>query len=408
MLQSRSSVHLLQSKVFWLTIFTLFALGLHTYLAAHYYPLKFGLAQGPSQCNISAVLNCDAVAASPYADLAGAPIALFGVTTHLVLLLFLAVGFLGWSDRSDRYQRAAFYLASISLLASIAMASISLAFMDTYCLFCILLYVLSLIIFELSRRSAEPPLFGSLAPDLRSYFQEHRLILVSFLLVPTGAFVIHKMVVQSYGAKDLDVVVRNSIYDWQQAPQVQFVTPPLLTKGPDREKASMVISEFADFRCHHCKTAAHTLHSFVSSHPDVRFEFYAFPLDGACNEAIGTPVGLSCRLAYSTSCAEQQARGWLMHDRLFQQQSALVRLGTIQEMDQALKSISQELDLDWEALLACMDAEDTVSAIKNQAQQGVLARVEGTPTIYVNGRKLTRGQLIPVLKRLRSQLMSSR
>jgi protein-disulfide isomerase len=53
-----------------------------------------------------------------------------------------------------------------------------------------------------------------------------------------------------------------------------------------------------------------------------------------------------------------------------------------------------------------MDSAETHDLIKAQASLGIAARVEGTPTIYVNGKKLPRGQLIPVLERVYQSLIN--
>jgi protein-disulfide isomerase len=54
--------------------------------------------------------------------------------------------------------------------------------------------------------------------------------------------------------------------------------------------------------------------------------------------------------------------------------------------------------LNFDDLKACMESPETHEHILTQARLGKTANVEGTPTIYANGKKLPRGQLIPVLE----------
>jgi protein-disulfide isomerase len=52
----------------------------------------------------------------------------------------------------------------------------------------------------------------------------------------------------------------------------------------------------------------------------------------------------------------------------------------------------------------CMGAEDTVNWVKTAAKEGEDAKITGTPTIFVNGKKLDGGQNFMVLKSLYSSV----
>ena len=68
---------------------TLLTLGLHAYLALKFYALRFGALGQSSACNINELWNCDAVSASSYAQFLGIPLAIWGLSTHIILALFL-------------------------------------------------------------------------------------------------------------------------------------------------------------------------------------------------------------------------------------------------------------------------------------------------------------------------------
>ncbi|MEK6555784.1 MAG: vitamin K epoxide reductase family protein, partial [Bdellovibrionota bacterium] len=73
-------------------LLTLIAVGLHAYLTLHYYDLNYGSTSGESVCNVSEKFNCDSVSMSQYSTLLGAPLALWGAATNIILLVLLV----GW------------------------------------------------------------------------------------------------------------------------------------------------------------------------------------------------------------------------------------------------------------------------------------------------------------------------
>ena len=67
-------------------------------------------------------------------------------------------------------------------------------------------------------------------------------------------------------------------------------------------------------------------------------------------------------------------------------------------MQPLLPNIEKDLQIDTKALSVCADTNEIFEEIKKSADEGNLAQVSGTPTIYVNGKKLPYGQIIDVLQ----------
>lgn len=426
-----------------LIIFVL-SIALHGYLTSHYYPLKFGVSSGESLCNISQTFDCDSVSASPYSTFMSVPMSVWGISANSAIVLLMI---LSWFGLGDRLLRWAFLLAGLSVVASVVMASISLLAMSTYCLFCITLYVLSFIGFELFRRSFDSPVMPELIKDLRMLASDYRSLFfvvlmipalvflwsqstiygtlatavfvgvaittslefkdlaLALMFIPVTAFLSHASFVQGYNGAELQQSVRSSIFDWQASPVIEFSAPPLAVHGPEKNQARMTIVEFADFRCIHCKNAVTSLKAFKRAHQDVRFEFYSFPLDGECNSEIESGNGVSCRLAKAMYCAKDQA--WEMHDLIFDHFETFVRAPQVSSVDQELKQFTHKLNIDWSGLEECMESPEAQDVIHQQVQDAVRARVRGTPSFYVNGRKLDRGQQLPVLQGLREHILKS-
>ena len=132
------------------------------------------------------------------------------------------------------------------------------------------------------------------------------------------------------------------------------------------------------------------------SHPDARLIFAAWPLDGTCNTTIPSGDGTRCALARSVYCAEKEHKGWEAHDWIFEHQEIFT---TLEALTQDLKKMADEEKLDYTALKSCMDSSEAKAAIEAGAKVGSDLKIEGTPSIFVNGKKLEFGQILPVLQK---------
>lgn len=369
----------------------------HLYLTNHYYQLSFGLADEGSVCNINKVFSCDTVSASKYSSLLGIPMAAWGAATNFVLFVLIIGWMIRWGDDIARLAAYATYLSGVTALASIVMASISTLVLRTYCLFCIVTYICSFVVFELLRRS-RPDDSRTLKDHLTALLGPAKIYVALLIAIPSGALLLDRGILNNYGAKNLQEFVSNSIADWKTSPKVE-ITAPALVKGASDETAKFVISEFADFRCGHCKSASSPLAAFVASRTDVQLRFYNFPLDSACNPNVEFGDGISCLLARGIMCAEKLTqKGWDLHDEFFANQEKVARMN----IDAVKNKISEwgiSQGLEAATMTSCLDDEATRKIVSEQSQAGKTAGVKGTPTILVNGQKLPRGQSLPVLEK---------
>ncbi len=381
-------------------IATFLALFVHAYLALKYYNLNFGMAQGQSSCNISSLFNCDATSASSYAQVYGVPVAVWGLATNLVLLLLSLIAWTGFAERPERVQRFAFFLSLIIALTSIFMGLISSFKLGTYCLYCILVYFLSFVSFIglwLSKSDDKPKCFQ----DLKDAISTDKWLFICFLAVPALSFIFNSMAINNFGYKNFDRTVQEATYAWSTATTQNFDLSTGLILKPQLQTPKMVIVEFADFLCPHCKHAYPSLHAFAESHPDVQFIFKVFPLDGSCNPdptMKGTGDGVRCRLALAAICAAKTAsRGWDVHHAIFDHQEEFYGIVAPDDID---KKICQDAGITCDPLKECMNSSEAMIELKKIAQEALSAKITGTPTIFVNGKALMAGQTLPVLEKV--------
>ena len=375
-------------------IATLLAIGAQLYLSQHFYDMKFGHLTGPSICNVNDYMNCDTVTASRYASFLGIPMALWGVFTNLIMLLF--IGFTRWNLTSDRERtgRYTFTLALIVAGASVVMGSISIGTLHAICLFCVSAYVLSLINLIAVWWATRPTIKG-LRHDLTDTLFTQHWVLGFFAAIPVLAYLVNMMVLESQGFGDISKIANEKVAYWEVATPQNFDLKLGLVHQRGNAEPVMTIIEFADYLCPHCRAANPVLNSFTESHPDVRLIFKPFPLDGVCNAAVNrSGDGVRCSLAYYSFCAEKLAqKGHQVHMWIFDHQDEMETTTA----EAAAKSISDANGLNNEELMACAKSDEILLAVKKAAAEGETAQITGTPTIFVNGRKLEAGNVMPVL-----------
>lgn len=373
----------------------LLAVGIHLYLNKHHVDLKMGTGSADSVCNINAKLNCDTAAASPYAEVFGVSIALLGAFTNLLLLTFLLITHFNMSSDTEKTGRYTFYLSGFIFAVSLVMGAISLFILKSGCPFCMSEYALSLIIL-ISLWFYTQPNLKFLGSDIADMFSSEKWVLGCAVAVPVLALVINSMILDSAGFSEIQKNATESLDKWRGAPAQNFDLTGGLQYQNGTETAKVVIVEFADFLCPHCKAAYPGVHKFAQNHPDVKLIFKSFPLDGICNTAVHqSGDGKRCDLAYATYCSEKLAqKGWAAHNYIFDNQEEIFST----PMEKVLGNICQQTGVDCGQMKTCISSEEAHEAIKRMATEGEKAQIGGTPSVFFNNKALPLGQLLPILE----------
>jgi protein-disulfide isomerase len=163
--------------------------------------------------------------------------------------------------------------------------------------------------------------------------------------------------------------------------RVEIATAGHPARGP--AAAPVTIVEFSDFECPFCGGLFPTLNTLQKNYPDrVRIVYRQFPLRNIHPRAE--------KAAEAALCANEQGRFWEMHDSLFGHQDDL-------GID-ALKARAAELKLNTAAFNACLDSGKQAAAINADIADGMKAGVTGTPTLFINGRKVVGNQPYPAIQ----------
>lgn len=159
----------------------------------------------------------------------------------------------------------------------------------------------------------------------------------------------------------------------------ELARAPGVTIGP--EDAPVVIFEFADFQCPGCAQFATFVTPLVKERyvdPGlVRYVYYDFPLTQIHEHAF-----LASRAG---RCADEQGRFWEYHDVLYGRQMRWSR--SVNATDQFI-DYAAELGLDRRSFSECLRSDRYALEITQNLRFGETLGVQGTPTLFVNSRRL--------------------
>lgn len=370
---------------------TIGAMVVHSILYSQHLDLHFGTITGPMTCDINSTFNCSAVTASRWSSFMGIPIALWGFAVNFALLVLLGMWPLTEDEKRPAARRNLLLVSGFIALGSLVMGSISTFLIGKGCIYCVTAYALSFI-------TLGCVYYGTRATAIARDFKPNDFlsILVLAVVAFVGVFIADENIKRSSHYDEIEKAVGSYVASWQATPPVAITTIEPLVHGPAADKARMTIVEYADFRCPHCKHAAPVIRAFSDAHPDVRVEFQAWPLDGECNSKIPQSNGASCLLARLVWCAQKDGNGWAMHDAIYAREDAFFSSDSILT---ALPELTKGTLLDPQKLKACAESDEMKTMIRKMADGGSALNLQGTPTIFVNGKILPGGQTLPVLTR---------
>jgi len=142
--------------------------------------------------------------------------------------------------------------------------------------------------------------------------------------------------------------------------------------------APVTITVFSDFQCPYCSRLVPFVDEVLAQNPDkVRLVFKQFPL---------RMHNFALPAALASLAAREQGKFWPMHDLLFANSSQL--------SDEKIRGIAQQVGLDMARFDKDRNAQKLRDEVLRDQRQGQEAGVQGTPSVYING-KLLRDRSLP-------------
>ena len=163
-------------------------------------------------------------------------------------------------------------------------------------------------------------------------------------------------------------------------------------KGP--AKAAVTIVEFSDMQCPHCAKAAPTIEQLLAQEPEAHFVFQNFPLPAH---------DWAEKAAGYIECVGRAAPGqpsndavWKFIQKTFDEQANITQANA----DEKLKAIATASGANADEIAACAAKPDTKTRVEASIALGRSVGVNGTPTLFINGRNVPAGAPLDLLKKI--------
>jgi protein-disulfide isomerase len=155
--------------------------------------------------------------------------------------------------------------------------------------------------------------------------------------------------------------------------------------------APVTVVEFSDLQCPHCKEAQPVIDKLMADEPNLRLVFQNFPLvnhDWAAKAA---------DYADCVARTSNEAFWKFIHD-VYEGQGSI----TAANADEKLTALAEQDGVKGSEVGGCAAKPETTSRVEKSIALGKSVKITGTPTIFVNGRKIESVTGIPydVLKQL--------
>ena len=326
-------------------LLSLLLLGVHaqTYLTP---------AQG-SFCTATSTLDCAAVAASPQSIALGLPWAVWG-----------SAGFVALLQAARTRSRLLLPLSGAAALVSLGLFLISLLQLGALCLLCELVHVTTFALLVIAIKSRATASRSAVGKDALAQI----LGFPALLLLATWIALPRYWVAFSYrGQPHLPT---------GQTPEGE----PFIGAASPR----LVVHEFTDYQCPHCKVASTRSLRLLARYPDVQLVRHDTPRM-SCEPGID-----ACRATRAAICAEAQGKFWQADRWLFAFANPREPF--------ALEKLALDLKLDPQQLESCFESKETYAKATAKFKEARAHKARFVPSYWIDGKRVEASALEQQLK----------
>ena len=265
-----------------------------------------------SFCAISQAINCDTVSQSPWSILLGLPVAIWGFFGYGLFLLILCCVY-RYEPKRLVLWRLMFAFGLIFSCSALYFGYISATKINSYCILCLLSYLISFSLLFVSWLVCRRFDCQSLPTGIKASFHfisnDHNYLKYS-LATMICAIICLRIFIPQY---------------WTYS----FPAPTLVQTGTTEngypwigaEDPVITIEEYSDYQCFQCKKMHFMLRQLIAEHSDkIRLVHHHYPMDHTVNNIIVKQpfhVG-SAKMAYLAIYAAYHDKFWQMNDALYQ------------------------------------------------------------------------------------------
>jgi uncharacterized membrane protein len=349
-----------------------------------------------SFCDISETVSCQQVFQSSYGTVAGVPVAAGGAIWAAAVLLLAVWGMRHTSSElAGRVAGYIFLLGTVGLAAVFYFAYASFFVLGQACPLCMTMYVSVAGIFLASAAAATSltAIPSRLGEDVKGLTrsQAGTTLTVAWLAAAIALVVLFpredvlaggtgSTVTEAIPEPELETLAPEQVAEWDKylAAQKPLSEPALLPTGSQK----VLLVKFNDYQCPSCRQtwAAYRglIAKYEKDYPGVFvYQTRDMPLEPECG--LSSNHVMACEAAAAVRLARAKGKGPEMEAWLFNHQSFEM---TRDEVKKGLAEVAQITNFDEQY-------PGLLPAIREDVALGTKLGVQGTPTFYINGVKIS-------------------
>ena len=371
-------------------------IGISGYILQRHFAITGTAEVQGDYCHALLGASCNDALESVWSVQLGLPLAGWGLVYYGVLGALLLIGWGVGNGFRFEASLGALLLGLAGAAVSVALLAAMLSGAAPLCPLCVVVHLINLVLLyplkrltgrsagELARAAAAAGryLVGSEATDP----QQARWKGVGFLAAGLVGVAIYQWV---YVQHTVRAAASNASFDPEETLVLFETLPPqeIPVSEADAQTgnldAPVRLVVFSDFQCPGCTKFARTLAALEQRFSDrVHFVFKHFPLSSQCNPLIGRDLHpRACATAAAAEAARRQGKFWPFHDALFAAKLA-------ENPEARLEEIAQRVGLDLEQFDADRRSDSVADKVATNVEQGVTLGIDGTPAVFLNGRRV--------------------
>jgi uncharacterized membrane protein/protein-disulfide isomerase len=366
-----NSIQPLPFAVYYYTVVFLVLVGLLVSLYLSYSHFRVYTDIGyKSFCAISKAINCDTVSQSAYSIFLGLPVPVWGTVGYIFFLLFLLIA-KNKDAQKKRIWNLLFLIAAAFTLYSIILAAISTFHIHSYCIMCMVLYAVNLLLLFYTRmircRFKSSGLIEGLKKDIQ-FLQTRRSFVLRMFTPFLVGIVLVLLFFPAYWQFDPPV-----LHSKLKSGMTKDGHPWIGAENP-----KLIITEYTDYKCFQCKKMHFFLRQLIAGHPDkIRLIHRNFPMDHSVNPIVKEPFHVgSGKIALMAIHAANQNKFWQMNDLLFEM------AGESDVID--VRKLAARLEMDPKTLAGSVNDRSARLRLQQDILSGLKLQISGTPAYVIN------------------------
>jgi protein-disulfide isomerase len=184
-----------------------------------------------------------------------------------------------------------------------------------------------------------------------------------------------------YLTKDGRYLLRGELSDLTVDPLAENIAKMQTANAPvlGDPKAPITLVEYSDFECPVCRNLHDALRGLLPNYPQVKVIFKDFPIDAI------HPWARTAALAGRCAYQQNPKAFWKLYDLIYDNQDLISAASAWDKM----QDLAGRAGLNTETFKSCMTSPQAAAEIDASLANGQLLDVRATPTIFVNGRRIS-------------------